>query len=783
MEHNTCLRHWLFVCKKANIIYNVSIIDSMNNKENRLINFIKSPMADNLFLALTCATAFTVGMCHWWLEIEYKYRENINPALAIVDFRWVFVLGVIISAFYLYRKREIKFDFTLLMLVISLLLVGLLDYHSQRYSEVCYAFIIPMAYMIGKLVVGTDATKVNYRIEKLYFSLAAGMFIAAFMDFLSNYIYASEIGFNYGAWPSFWLGGIIDNRCTYEFGFFLITISTGYLIYSSRRSVFALIAAIFFNLIIQKLVIEATGRENRAVLPAGIILVILLILYDNWDNYSAVTKRRVLFVERIIVVLCVLLFFAVMLNLFGLGDIYKASIWAARSGFVNNMRFSMDWEGFKAMLKYPLEDYETYAGLSRPHSMILEYGREYDLSVWGLLTITRLLMIKDALVFATVKNDKSWIKYLLFPAFVAVNLYYSMEPNGYAHRHFWMVGIFISGMIRGWTESNSVAEKNVLACIKDFVSVLKRHKFTIIKVVISVLVVVGVYKGINYYSHIMRIHAVEEALADAEANLDNVELEDSDIYTVNVDGGGDYKTISEAISKAEDDDVILIYPGVYEESIDTNAKKVHIIGLDKDKCILSYSGYENYPLRIAKGSVTNLTIRGAAEGIEGDIHFCAVVVDDDNSAGQLLQFNNVRIINECAESISIGLRRNFTVEINGCEIISKESTALYCFDWENDSGVDNEGQRLLVKNSNLESNADNTQIVRLVSRELQTRCAECIFINNVLINPNCEDKIGVILWEGRSLTNNQFMGTSDWFLGRDSSGNNVELLNYKNEAI
>lgn len=780
MEHNTCLRHWLFVCKKANIIYNVSSIDSMNNKENRLINFIKSPMADNLFLALTCATAFTVGMCHWWLEIEYKYRENINPALAIVDFRWVFVLGVIISAFYLYRKREIKFDFTLLMLVISLLLVGLLDYHSQRYPEVCYAFIIPMAYMIGKLVVGTDATKVNYRIEKLYFSLAAGMFIAAFMDFLSNYIYASEIGFNYGAWPSFWLGGIIDNRCTYEFGFFLITISTGYLIYCSRRSVFALIAAIFFNLIIQKLVIEATGRENRAVLPAGIILVILLILYNNWDNYSAVTKRRVLFVERIIVVLCVLLFFAVMLNLFGLGDIYKASIWAARSGFVNNMRFSMDWEGFKAMLKYPLEDYEAYAGLSRPHSMILEYGREYDLSVWGLLTITRLLMIKDALVFATVKNDKSWIKYLLFPAFVAVNLYYSMEPNGYAHRHFWMVGIFISGMIRGWMDANGLVGYSALVLIKKLIRSMKKHVFIMIRVTVCILLVIGVYKGVKYYDKVKRIQAVEETLVSSDISLDVVDLKSVNIYNVKNDGTGDYKTLGEAVEKAEEDDVILVYPGIYEESINANEKRVHIIGTDKEQCILTYSGYENCPIRIASGSISNLTIKALAVGTETDAHACAVFINSDYSEGMVLKFNNVNIYNECAETVYVVMKSGFEVEFNKCAIIADGYTAFTCQDSETDTITDKIGQRLIIKNSTIQSNEGAYPTLLLLSQEIQKGCAECIFINNYLVNKGGGEPIEMILLNNRTLTNDQFMGASDWILGDESVGNNIELLNSVN---
>ena len=67
----------------------------------------------------------------------------------------------------------------------------------------------------------------------------------------------------------------------------------------------------------------------------------------------------------------------------------------------------------------------------------------------------KILIIKDMLRLAFSKEENSWIKYLLVPSFIALNLYYSMEPNGYAHRYFWLVGLLISGMIRGWLEGGS----------------------------------------------------------------------------------------------------------------------------------------------------------------------------------------------------------------------------------------------------------------------------------------------------------------------------------------
>lgn len=753
------------------------------NKNERIINkFITSSIIDHFFLAVTCATAFTVGMCHWLLEIEYKYRENSDPSLGIVDFRWVFVVCAIISVFYALKRGAIKYDFTLLLISISFLLVGLLDYHNQRYPEVCYAFIIPMAYVVGKLAVGQDTTKANQRIEKMYFSLASGMFIAAFMDFMSNYMHASDLGFSDNFWPSFWLGGIIDNRCTYEFGFFLITASTGYLLYYSKKNIFSIIIAISLNIIIQKLVIDATGRENRAILPAVIVLFVILVIYDNWHKYSDSLKRRVYTAIRIILVPCVILFFAVLLNLFGMRELYQASIWGARTGFINNVRFSMDIKGFRSMLQYPLEDYETYAGLARPHSMILEYGRVYDITVWGLFSIARLLMIKDAFIFAVVRNDKAWIKYLLFPAFVSVNIYYSMEPNGYAHRHFWMVGLFISGMIRGWMDTNDIDGAYVLAAIRNNVSVYKTRLVFMGKIVLCLALVIGVYEGINHHIKVNKIQVVEEIIADSEISLDAVDLNKASIYTVNADGSADFKTISDATIRANDDDIILIYPGVYEESIRANEKRIHFLGTNKEKCILAYPNYDinSSTLKIAKGSVSNLTIESIAYETEADTHACTVLIEDDNSVGESLKFSNVDIYNDYVETVCIGLRPEFTVEFDKCNIVSSKSAALYCHDWETDSDADKAGQCLIIKNSTLKSDSKASPTLLLQSQELQTGCAECIFINNKLINQNGGELFGMMLWQGRLLTNDQFMGSSDWKLGAESALNNTELLNAKN---
>ena len=413
---------------------------------NLFLTLIQCDIFESFVFCVLCATVFTAGMCHWVLDVEYKITSG-NPALTKVDFHWIFSIVIIILVYYAIRNKGFNFDISTVILCQTFILIGVLDYHEGRYQLVAYAWFLPLTYMLGKVAVGNNKRYVNYRVEKLYFVMAVGIFITTLLDFLMNFKYASIYGYQTEIWPSFWLGGLWENRCTYELGFVLVTAATGYLLYSSKRNIFCLVFSLQANIIIQKLVISVTGRENRLLLPISISVFVILYIYDNWGIFSQKIKNMVYAFLFLIVLFVIMFSIAFVNNWAGLYDRYLDSNWSSSGGVLTNVRFSMDLTGFKNMLKYPLEDYVSLYGLAHPHSMLLEYGRVFGISIWILLVLFRLCIIKDAIVLALRKNEYSWIKYLLIPAFVAINLYYSVELNGYAHRYLWMIGLFISGMI------------------------------------------------------------------------------------------------------------------------------------------------------------------------------------------------------------------------------------------------------------------------------------------------------------------------------------------------
>lgn len=250
---------------------------------------------------------------------------------------------------------------------------------------------------------------------------------------------------------------------------------------------------------------------------------------------------------------------------------------------------------------------------------------------------------------------------------------------------------------------------------------------------------------------------------------------------VNADGTGDYTTISAAVSAASTNDVIVVHPGVYTESVHAYAKKVHIKGVDRDTCILQYSGldYANPPLEMAKGSVENLTINCLNSGTSGRNPAYCVHIDNNNAENQTLLFKNVRFYNPVHQGVGIGLRHNFELSFLNCEFEAYHQAALYCHDWETSStSADKTGQKLVCKDCTFYNNDANRATIMMQSQELATNCAECTFVGCSVYNANPSgSKISMKLWADRTLTNNSFMGSSDWILNSISGLNTVNELN------
>lgn len=172
---------------------------------------------------------------------------------------------------------------------------------------------------------------------------------------------------------------------------------------------------------------------------------------------------------------------------------------------------------------------------------------------------------------------------------------------------------------------------------------------------------------------------------------------EGEVYEVKQDGSGDFTTIQEGVNAALSGDTLLIYPGVYEEVVEIYNKTVHLLGTDKEKCIIQYdsSKYSKAPLTIGAGNVANLTIYGYRPEDAEDVKHAvtstkvfnndseetievwqskfpgyAVHVDQDYSFGNNLIFENCRIVSNNNQCVGIGSRGNSDISFIECELYS-----------------------------------------------------------------------------------------------------------------
>ncbi|MDE7479176.1 MAG: hypothetical protein K2M91_14780, partial [Lachnospiraceae bacterium] len=167
-------------------------------------------------------------------------------------------------------------------------------------------------------------------------------------------------------------------------------------------------------------------------------------------------------------------------------------------------------------------------------------------------------------------------------------------------------------------------------------------------------------------------------------------------YIIAQDGTGDFMTIQDGVNNASDGDILIIYPGIYNEAVEVMGKEVNITGISKELCVIQCDtiSYRKSPLTVGAGRISNLTIYGMNSGAgqlvltEEEIEAInaqlvgdswdrqknykgyAVHVDQNFMYGRNISFENCRIISENNHCAGIGTRGKCTISFENCELVS-----------------------------------------------------------------------------------------------------------------
>lgn len=251
-----------------------------------------------------------------------------------------------------------------------------------------------------------------------------------------------------------------------------------------------------------------------------------------------------------------------------------------------------------------------------------------------------------------------------------------------------------------------------------------------------------------------------------------------------------YTTIQSAIDDSEDGDTIIILPGVYDEAVSvsgstgdvhTSGKNLRIVGLNRDKCILTHDigDYYSPPLEISMGCVENLTIRGTGTSLsEGSNQFAyAVHIDYNSSIGQALQFKNCNFENTVYPSVGIGLRENFKLSFDNCNFSADNSASVLFHEQQGASNIT--GQSIEFNNCSMISGSSYTTIQVQESGSITGDEVEVTFMRNIVKNTSTGQLARRVVYPaGDSSQGEGWLGTRIYHLKPTSDLNSDDLFNY-----
>ena len=254
----------------------------------------------------------------------------------------------------------------------------------------------------------------------------------------------------------------------------------------------------------------------------------------------------------------------------------------------------------------------------------------------------------------------------------------------------------------------------------------------------------------------------------------------SDVHGILTVGAGmKYATISDAVAVASESDIVLVYPGTYNEYVKAWGKYVNIIGMSRDECILTYGGgdYNKPPIEISHGTLANMTIHTTYETQTGDHPAYCMHVEDDTAAGSSLYVSNVRFVNDQHQAVGVGLRNDYTLTFSDCVFESNSGqNALYCHDYETSTtGLDTQSIQLI--NCTLRNNSPANATIALQSQEIAGNRATLTAQRCIVRNAGGGPEISMYKWDGRDQGGGNFLDSTDWLLDEMSALNTLTTIN------
>lgn len=278
----------------------------------------------------------------------------------------------------------------------------------------------------------------------------------------------------------------------------------------------------------------------------------------------------------------------------------------------------------------------------------------------------------------------------------------------------------------------------------------------------------------------------KEYIAVGKVKIDGLVVDSPNTIIVDINGNGNYSSISSAVETAKNGDTIYIMSGIYNETIVVpHNKKINFIGQNKlDTIIKNNSGnYINCPILMGAGKLENLTVYAQkdeqtdtnAQDYDGRAY--AVHIERNSLYHDTLYIKNCILKSDFYPALGMGMRGGCTVLLEDTDFILGSSgsgtAALYIHDADSANYVGE--QSLIIRNCkiiNRRTNADRYAI-KLQSQEREGTTVY-LTMQNVMTRSFGGHDLPLETrnyYDGTSTNAEDFQGLINWRLSDDSYGN------------
>lgn len=350
---------------------------------------------------------------------------------------WMFFSCVIQA----YFNRKMLVDIREILLFVALLSYRIILHDSLK-NLLIFVTIPLLSYEFAKLhlIASNNTLK---RVEEMVLSIAIGMYINFF------------IGFCFADYSE----GQVYMREWYTFLSKLYLPSTQHVIWCIP------ICATFFFLI------KKTINGNRRY-----ILLLIIVVYANIELY--ITNTRFLFLDTVLATFIGLVvsylykykfslkkivrgFFSISIIIVTIVFISKIDIvhrmydksqlhymMSRDGGILNNVRFRAQRDALLQIFEYPMGNNNLLAGCLRcPHNVWVCLAYETGIIPFVIMVIFSTICLIDIIRLFFLEKTEEDLIIVIVPLYVAINVYYMLEPALEASVMYWMIGTFINGLV------------------------------------------------------------------------------------------------------------------------------------------------------------------------------------------------------------------------------------------------------------------------------------------------------------------------------------------------